>query len=342
MKYVRNCWYVAGWSTDFSDQPRRATILEENIVLYRQVSGQMVALADRCPHKSLPLSRGKVVGDNIRCGYHGLTFDCEGRCVRVPGQDNIPKSAFVRAYPLFERHGIVWIWMGDPARADETKVFDRPEFTSPEWACHHGDALHLRANYLNVADNLCDPAHVAYVHPTTLGNPESEDVPIQSEKGDDDVVVTYRWIRNAPPIGFFRKFGGFVENVDRWHYYYLYPPSTAMIDFGSSDARLNLKPEDRHQGVRILALHFLTPVNATYTIDRWMHIRNCELDDESAGERMDELFRIAFAEDKDVLEAAQLEELKANGARPVRLAIDKGANLYRGVIKSMLESEARA
>ena len=80
MDYVKNAWYVAGWGSEFDNELRRVTIMEENIVMFRNSSGQVVALEDRCPHRMLPLSKGRLIGDDIQCGYHGLTFNCEGKC----------------------------------------------------------------------------------------------------------------------------------------------------------------------------------------------------------------------------------------------------------------------
>lgn len=337
-KFIRNAWYVAAWSTEIDDELRRFTILGDHIVMYRKSDGSVAALEDRCPHRLLPLSKGKRVGDNVQCGYHGLTFDCSGACVRVPGQTNLPKSAYVEVFPIEERHGIVWIWMGDPAKADTSKVFDMPEFTDPAWKVHHGDALHLKSNYLNVAENLVDPAHVSFVHPTTLGNAASENVPVHVQT-EGDAILAWRWIRDAEPIGFFKGFGGFTGNVDRWHYYYLYTPCTAVIDFGSAPAEDAIAEEDRSDGVRIFALHFMTPVSDTYTIDRWMHIRNTALDDPEAEATMDKMFRTAFQEDKEILEAVQEEEKRPAKRRPIRIAIDKGPLVYRKRINDLIELE---
>lgn len=338
MGFVKNAWYVAGWSRDFSDTLAPLTIVDQNIVLFRASDGKLVALEDRCPHRLLPLSKGKRIGDTIQCGYHGMTFGRDGRCVRVPGQDNLPQSAYVDAFPVEERHGIVWVWMGNPDLADTSQIFDMPEFNDPNWHAHHGDALHLKANYLNVAENLVDPAHVSFVHPTTLGSAASENVPVHVSTSGE-AIVAWRWIRDAAPVGFFQKFGGFSGNVDRWHYYHLHMPSTAVIDFGSIDANLNIAEEDRDQGVRIFALHFVTPVNEHYTIDHWMHLRNTAIGDEAASDQMDAMFRIAFAEDKEVLEAIEVEEQRPQKRKPIRIAIDKGPNIYRKRIRDLIEAE---
>jgi vanillate O-demethylase monooxygenase subunit len=339
MPYVLNAWYCAGWSKDIAHTLTRETICERDVVLWRKSDGAVAALEDMCPHRFLPLSEGKLVGDAVQCGYHGMTFDGSGACVRVPGQSTIPERAKVRAYPVEERHGVVWVWMGDPALADPAKIFDLPQLRDPSWALHHGDALRLKANYMAVAENLCDPMHVAFVHPTTLGNAAAEDVPVETRR-EGDVITTWRWIRDAEPIGFFKKFGNFAGNVDRWHYYHMHAPNVAAIDFGSSDAALNLPEEERDRGVRIFAMHLLTPVDETTTIDRWMHARNAATDVDGVEEQMDAMFRIAFDEDKTILEAMTRQEQRAGDRPQIDIASDVGAKLYRRTVQRMLEAEA--
>lgn len=337
--FVKNAWYVAGWSRDFGDDLRALEITGQRLVMFRTSAGAVKALEDRCPHRLLPLSKGKRIDDTIQCGYHGMTFNGDGQCVRVPGQENTPASAYVETFPIEERHGIVWIWMGDPELADPAQVFDMPEFSDAGWHAHHGAALHIEANYLNVAENLVDPAHVSFVHPTTLGSAASENVPVHVSTAGK-IISAWRWIRDAAPVGFFQKFGGFSGNVDRWHYYHLHLPSTAVIDFGSIDTAANCAEEDRDQGVRIFALHFVTPVREDYTIDHWMHLRNSALGDEDASAQMDAMFKIAFAEDKEILEAVHDSEQQPQRRRPIRIAIDKGPTVYRKRIRDMMAAEA--
>jgi vanillate O-demethylase monooxygenase subunit len=339
LKYISNAWYVAGWASEFDDELRRVTILEQHIVMYRSSTGTVVALEDHCPHRLLPLSKGKRIGDDIQCGYHGMTFNCEGKCVRVPGQENIPGSAYVEAYLVHEKHDIVFIWMGETGKANIDEIFDLPQFTNANWHAHQGEALHLKSNYLNVAENLVDPAHVSFVHPTTLGNTASENIPVHVDT-ESDVLVAWRWIRDAPPIGFFQSFGGFTGNVDRWHYYYLHLPCTAVIDFGSADSQAKLAEDDRDKGVRIFALHFLTPVTQGYTIDRWMHLRNTAVGDADASAQMDAMFKVAFSEDKIILEAIQEQEQLPQKRKPIKLAIDKGPAVYRRRIRELIETES--
>ena len=336
VEFVFDAWYVAGWSRNFQRALVPLVLLEQNLVFFRQTNDQLVALEDRCPHRLLPLSKGKLVGDNVECGYHGMTFDGSGKCVRIPAQDNLPPSAYVDRYPVEERHGIVWVWMGDKDKADPNLIFSMTEFDDPTWQMHLGDTLHIQAHYLNVAENLVDPAHVSFVHPTTLGSAASKDVPVEVSTSGDPIAA-WRWIRNAPPVGFFQEFGGFTGNVDRWHYYYLHLPSSAVIDFGSAASDLQLKEDERHQGVRIFAIHFVTPVTRDYTIDHWMHLRNAAIDDDAASGQIDGLFRIAFAEDKEILEAVHKEEQRPQTRAPIRIAIDRAPLVYRKRIEELIE-----
>ena len=337
MRFVRNSCYVAGWSNEFSEGLFPLEITGQRLVLFRGASGKLSALEDRCPHRLLPLSKGKQVGDTIQCGYHGMTFNGAGACVRVPGQDNTPERANVHSFPVEERHGVVWVWMGEPSLADTSKIFDIPEMSDASWHMHHGGHLHINAHYLNVAENLVDPAHVSFVHPTTLGNAASENVPVHVAT-EGEIIRAWRWIRNSPPIGFFKEFGGFSGDVDRWHYYDLHLPSTAVIDFGSIDSAENCPEDERNRGVRVFAIHFVTPINEDETVDHWMHIRNTAAE-QSANAKIDGLLEIAFAEDKAILEAVHEEEKRPQTRRPVRIAIDKGPTVYRKRIREMIEAE---
>ena len=339
MKFVKNAWYVAGWSKEFRRELHKVKILEEDILMYRNSKDRVVALHDRCPHKLLPLSMGRLLDDDVQCGYHGTVFGPDGQCRRIPGQNRIPPTVCVRSYPVCERYNVVWIWMGDPNKAQTDEIFEIAQMSDPDWESHQGDALSIESNYLNVAENLVDPAHVTYVHPTTLGSASHADVPICYDS-NPNVILAWRWIRDCPPIPFFQNFGNFTGNVDRWQYFYLHIPSIAVIDFGSADALPGSLDDRRLEGVRIISIHFLTPVTSSQTIDRWMHIRDTDIGDNAVAQKMDEMFRIAFDEDKEVLEAIQIEEGKQQLRSQVQFVIDQACISYRARIDQLVQQEA--
>ena len=342
MAFVRNAWYVAAWSRDLGRALLPRTILEENVVLFRKEDGAPAALRDRCPHRLLPLSQGQLVGDAVQCGYHGLTFDGAGCCVGAPTQDNLPANASVQSYPVAERLGMVWIWMGDPALADPDDIYDLPAYHDPNWGVAHGDALFVKSNYLLLCDNLCDPTHVNYVHPTTLGDPEIPDAPVAYSQETWGVATT-RWTLESKPIGFLTAFGRFAEGdkVDRWQIYNMHVPTTAIIDFGGAMAGTGAQDGKGEGRIQLYSCHFMTPETETTTFDYWLHVRNFAPDDPKVGDGISDQFRIAFAEDKIVLEAIQIEEDSYEGPR-VGLDLDASAGLFRHLVQSRIRDEGAA
>ena len=146
MVYLRNAWYVAAWDREVGRKPLARTILNEPIVLYRKADGAPAALEDRCCHRHVPLSLGTLVGDDLRCGYHGLRFDASGVCVEIPGQPKIPPGARVRSYPVVEKWNWIWIWMGEPARADVKLIPDWWWAGHPDWAFTRPDRIPVKCN----------------------------------------------------------------------------------------------------------------------------------------------------------------------------------------------------
>ena len=146
--FPRNAWYAAAWDVELKHELLARKLCGENLVLYRRADGRPVALQDACWHRMLPLSEGKLVDDDVACGYHGLIYNSQGRCVFMPSQDTINPAACVKSYPIVERHRFAWIWMGDPALADPDRVPDLHWNDDPELGGRRRDdprALQLQA-----------------------------------------------------------------------------------------------------------------------------------------------------------------------------------------------------
>lgn len=348
MSFVRNAWYVASWAHDVTNKPCAETVLGEKVVLWRDRDGVAHALEDRCPHRFLPLSKGRVVRGELQCGYHGLTFDGAGSCVSAPTQRKLPTDSTVRSYPVHENMGMIWIWMGDPADADPSDIYDLPQYHQEGWGIAYGDALDVEANYLLLCDNLCDPTHVNYVHPSTLGNPDGINAPVTFEDMSWG-VLTERLTPESNATGFVRAFGNHGGKVDMWQRYLMYTPSVSIIDFGAAaagtgalserDGGLAYEDGKGDARIQVYSCHFMTPVTETRTIDRWLHVRNFAPDDPSVGESISEQFRIAFAEDKDILQAVQEEEERHAGEPKVGLDLDASAGLFRLKVNRLLRAE---
>lgn len=336
--YVRNAWYPAAWADEVTREPFSRTLLGEPVLLYRTEAGEPVALEDRCCHKFLPLSKGVISGDNVVCGYHGMTYDPSGACVRIPGQERIPENARVRSYPTVEHLGLVWFWAGEGA-GDTSKLFQLPQYGAPGWGVNHGPYTHVKAHYQQLTDNLLDPAHVSFVHLSTLGSHDMEDIPVETKQLDDCVEVN-RWTLDKPPVPIFQKFADFDGNVDRWQYYYFHPPSVNVVDFGAGEVGMDHGDAERDKWVRIHSCHYLCPETHSSTHYFWMQVRNFAPDDDAVSKEITDQFVMAFDEDKEILEAVQTAVEAGVHRPPVKLAIDNGPNRSRRMVDRLLREEA--
>jgi phenylpropionate dioxygenase-like ring-hydroxylating dioxygenase large terminal subunit len=162
--YPRNAWYVAAWGAELGpEKPFPISILGEPLVIFRTAAGRLVALQDRCVHRLARLSLGRCEGERLRCLYHGLLFDPDGKVVEIPGQTQIPSTARVRAFPVVERHSWIWVWMGEPAAADDSLIPPAVGLEDPDYILGHGQ-LDYAAEGRLINDNLLDFSHLPYVH----------------------------------------------------------------------------------------------------------------------------------------------------------------------------------
>ena len=143
------------------------------------------------------LVHGALNGDEVTCGYHQLVYNVRGRCTRMPSQETLNPSACVRSYSVVEKHRFVWVWPGDPARADPALVPDLHWNDDPPWA---GDGKMIRVNcdYRLVVDNLMDLTHETFVHSSSIGQRAVPKRPLWPH-----TVTAPRWMENidAPPLG---------------------------------------------------------------------------------------------------------------------------------------------
>lgn len=319
MVFPKNSWYMAAFSADIGKTPLVRTVAGERLVLFRSEKGEVGILADRCAHRLYPLSRGRVVGEALRCGYHGASFTVDGRCVHIPGQDTIPNGSRVRAYPVIERHGMVWVWTGAPDNAtDGSEVIGQYDYhRDSDWDSREGQMLSIACSYELMNDNIFDLSHAEFIHGSTLrsegflANRRGEaDVPpgentFEAQVKPNEIVYTASVLNGRiPPAfeeGYKRVYGlpedgrlNFVMDV------YFRPPSfwlaiPVVSVPGASDGRTV-----QHNAIIITtpetdySCHYFHRVSKKYR----------------PGQRPDTQFwydqlEIAFAEDRDACEAQQ-------------------------------------
>ena len=337
--FRKNCWYVAAWDHEVTQKPLARTLLCEPVVLFRREDGGAVALEDRCCHRALPLSMGKVIGDRLQCGYHGLEFNPAGECVMIPGQDMIPPDAKVKSYPLVERWKWLWIWMGDPALADDRLIPNWWWFDHPEWELVKGKYLKLGCNYQLITDNLLDLSHLAYVHLNTLGTTDISEFPIKTDREKDMVRMT-RWIIDRPAPPMFQTLGNFEGTVDRWQIVETFSPCLTQIRAGACDAgSCNPDLGEPGEGMHIRSLNAPTPETKTSTYYFFGHARDFAMGNKEVS---DDLFRMVsqtFDEDVVILEAQQkmLTDWPENGL--IDINVDAPGIAVRRMLARDIEAE---
>lgn len=336
--FLRNAWYVAAWAHEVTGTPIERRLLDEPVALYRQQSGAPVAIGSLCPHRFASMGHGKVINDTLQCPYHGLRFDASGVCVHNPhGDGTIPKAARVKSYPLVERYGALWIWMGDPDRADPALVPDFSMFDPPAITSVNG-YLHVAAHYELVTDNLLDLTHVAFLHPL-LGNPGAESRSRTQLKQDGEYLWAMFWQDNEPVTPLFRMVWdspsthGDLRAHMRWS-----APSTLYLDVGQTE--VNAAPDT---GPALPSAHLLTPETASTTHYFWMVGRNVKHDDLALGQALQQGVGAAFANEDEPMIARVQHNMAGRelfSLRPVLLGGDAAAVRARRILAQRIQEEA--
>ncbi|MDB5964233.1 MAG: aromatic ring-hydroxylating dioxygenase subunit alpha [Polaromonas sp.] len=331
--WLKNAWYVAAFSDELGESLLPRTLLGQKVVMFRGPDGRPVALADKCPHRGVPLSRGTLIGDTIRCSYHGLRIGSDGICKHIPCQDLIPAQARVATYPLHERHDIAWVWMGEADRADPALIPDVYWLEHPDWTACHG-YHRVEANYQLFNDNLLDLSHESYLHDKTIGNEAVAEAPVSTSQGDNEIRV-HREISNCEPPPFYVTATGFTTRINRWHTTIFRPPSFNLIENGSYPV-----DRSREEALERRVIHLVTPETGTSSHYFWGIARAYKRDDAALTAFIREQSSRTFDEDKDMLEAQQQSLGAQDGAAfPMALKTDAGPIQARRLLKRLIEAE---
>lgn len=304
--YLMNAWYVAASSAEVGAGTLFARVLlDMPILFYRKQDGTPVALLDRCPHRFLPLSMGRRKGDEITCLYHGLRFDCAGRCTHNPhGDQKISPRATVRNFPLLEKYGFIWIWMGEGA-PDASKL---PDFSPLSEGHPNGVGytyMHVNGNYKLILDNVMDLSHIDHVHDEIIST-RGKLSPLKPalRAVGDTFAARWEW-KQTPAMLILCSFLPEPEAEARQFFDITYSlPGNIQLSVGATqdhDAPLDLK-----HTIGQYDLHTVTPETATSTHYFFATRRNHKEDDAEYNEFKIKGMHGAFAnEDVPLIEAVQ-------------------------------------
>lgn len=342
MTYVRNAWYVASWADEIGPQaPVGVRILNEPIVIWRGEDGVLAALQDRCVHRLAPLSLGRCEGDRLRCMYHGMLFDRDGRAVEIPGQDLIPAQAKVRRYPVVERHSWIWVWMGE-REPDISLIPPAVGLDDPDYVLGRGQ-IDYAAEARLINDNLLDFSHLSYVHANSFGSSEN-------------------WARDRPKItplerGFRferwlvgeQSFPGRASDVpvDRYSRYEFLIPGVLLMTGGGFPAGTAARMHDQAPdlGDAIGGVTFtsqavtpMTDKSSRYFFSWGPHRRH---GDEKLRDTLMEIAALAFEEDRVMIEAQQRVIDATAEHRIMPTSADRGITLFNRLVERLARDGGR-
>jgi phenylpropionate dioxygenase-like ring-hydroxylating dioxygenase large terminal subunit len=340
--FIRDAWYTAAWADEIADRPLARRICNEPVVFFRDRSGRLGALEDRCCHRGAPLHLGAVVDQGLQCVYHGLIYDRTGQCVYIPAQDRIPRRAKVRSHPVVEKDQLVWIWIGDPAKADESKIIDFPYHNDPARWPHKHAVLHVNAGYLLLIDNLMDATHVGYVHNKTIGGDplafmQAKEKLTHNPQG----LVLTSWLLDsvAPPT--YAKAVGFKGKIDRWLEREYIAPGTVLLWTGAVEAGAGAYEQNRREGGFSLRMfNGLTPETETSSFYFWSAANGYRQNEPEATEQVFTEVKATFDEDKVVVEAQQKRMTEFGDAELVDIVTDSTRLHMRRIVQQMLTERA--
>jgi phenylpropionate dioxygenase-like ring-hydroxylating dioxygenase large terminal subunit len=258
---LNNFWYAVEHSQALDKGPQSVVLLDQEIVLYRQSSGQVVALDNRCAHRGTALSGGWIEGTCIRCPYHGWQYDHEGVCTEIPANQPgkaITQRAKLRTYPVQEQYGLIWLYLGDRPEEERPGIPFLPAFHDPTWRTVRGEFA-WDGHYTRVIANTVDMAHAAFVHSSAFGRkekPRIQQYQLEHEPWTARATIHFKTkpayflklvLGKSPPDGSITS-SFFLPNVTQVHHRF------GKIEF-------------------ILFLAHV-PVSDSQTITKWLHLRN--------------------------------------------------------------------
>jgi len=186
---IRNTWYVVGLSGELAQRHLHGmTVVGRPLVVWRDAGGSAHALDGRCIHKRFPLAKGRLLDDgSLECAYHGFRFDGCGHCIGIPALEGsaarLERIQGVRAYPLVEQDGVIWVWSGDvPPESDPPRA---PEIIDSDWDAEAWGPCTVRASARLLVENLFDLTHFYPLHAGNIGTYSDSAVAVEIERSPD-------------------------------------------------------------------------------------------------------------------------------------------------------------
>lgn len=323
---LKNFWYVCEESTNVTTKPVKVTALGQRLVLWRDHEGKAHCMSDLCIHRGGALSDGWVDKDScIRCPYHGWAFrGGDGQCTDIPANQpgrKIPPKARVDAYPVVERYGWVWVFLGDLPESERPPIPEFPEWGDDKWRTVRG-SFHWNANYARVVENGMDIAHTPYVHAGSFGNPEEPQIQEYSVTKQEFGGLATVKLRPPAPSGLWK----FFRTKER-------PPIDVSVGFFMPSVTKLLVDL---QGFEILIYSSHLPIDDQHTLSRFIMFRNFFKGRWADGDSIRRTVKI-FYEDQKTVEAQRPDLVPFDIAAELHVPSDALPLYYRKLRREYLQ-----
>jgi len=343
--FIYNAWYVGALSQEVGDGLFARRILDRPVLFYRTESNGPVAMLDRCPHRFAYLSKGRRMGDEVECIYHGLRFGPDGRCTRSPYQEEPPAAARIETFPVVERHRMLWIWMGDPALADPAAI---PDHSHMDVEAMRPLVWHVKfsGNWQLGNDNLMELTHLFWLHTSTIGGWKADAGATAGEtyttRTDAEGRIHSRtFVPNLQRTSTF--YNGIPEGVpfDQWNDTEWVAPANMKFTMGA----VPTGEDPATASPYMIQSHCITPETATTSHYFSGFSRIFALDIDAGGDaRLIAFFNGIFEREDGPMMADiqdQMGDADLLDLNPVILPRDRGAILVRRAVRSRIASERR-
>lgn len=319
-------WYVVAEASELTGPPLHRRVLDRDLLLLRTREGKAVALSNRCPHRGYPLHLGVFDGDSIACGYHGIRFGLDGRCLAVPSQDPPPKGILLPTYPVVESGPWIWAWMGEgaptPMRPAAAAMFE----PARDLVAGH---LAIAANYIMLHENLIDLSSFSHLLRDLVGAADYARSPIIL-RTDATTVTVEREVHKVKLPPFYEAVLGTTGVVDRRTLSTFHGPGlqTAQSTITLSGTRY-----------QTTILHAITPERADRTHYFWAVIPP---EGQPAAGNRQEIAGAVFDRIARALEevARTLTGADAVMRQPVHLSTDQAGLEVRYILQTRAQREA--
>jgi phenylpropionate dioxygenase-like ring-hydroxylating dioxygenase large terminal subunit len=259
--FPRPYWYVACRSRELGARPIARSLFDTPLVLFRGEGGRVGALLDRCAHRNLPLSAGRVVGPHLECAYHGWQYDTGGVCRRVPalGAEPENKGRLVPSFPAVEQQGVVWVY-ADSERPPAGGPYTFPALGAPGYGSVHY-ASEVEATLYATLENMLDVPHTAFLHRGLFRSGPKRPIAAIVRRFADRVEAEY--VGEPRPSGLLGRLlaprGGTVVHFDRFLL-----PSIAQVEYRLGESHLlvtnALTPIDEFRTRFLAVVSFRLPI----------------------------------------------------------------------------------